>query len=356
VSDAAAAGLPPATTMRAAFLLSPGRMELREVPVPRPGPGEVLLRVEAALTCGTDLKTFQRGHARLPVPAPFGHELAGVVAAVGAGVTAFAPGDATANVPTAPCGACARCAAGRENLCADAVGRMVLGAYAEYVLLPAHIVSAHLFHRPEGLAARAAAALEPLACVVHGAARIDWARVRHCVMVGDGAIALLFARVALLRGAGSVLVLGHHDARLAVARAYGATAAAVGADGDSARAFVSAATGGHGADLVVECVGTPRTWRLASELAGAGGVALLFGGCAAGDEACFDAARVHYDEVDLVGAFHYTPRAVREALALLASGAVDAGALVTHTVPLHHLADALELVMSRTAIKVAVVP
>lgn len=337
--------------MLAAFLEEPGRFELREVPVPRPAAGEVLVRVEAALTCGTDVKLYQRGHARLPVPTPFGHECAGTVAAVGGDVSGFRQGDAVMYVPTAPCGSCRHCSAARENLCAQAVGRMVLGAFAGYVLLPSHVVRTHLFHRPAHLRAAEAAILEPLACVVHGASRIEWLGEPSTVILGDGPIALLFARLAVLKGA-NVLVLGRHGNRLDAARRYGASAVLAG-DDEQARAAVA----GHGgAAVVVECAGTPAAWRLASELADAGGTVMLFGGCAPGTEVGFDAARIHYEEVNHVGAFHYTPRAVRAAMSLLDSGDVDAAPLLTHALPLERLGDALELVMRREAIKVELQP
>jgi L-iditol 2-dehydrogenase len=354
-ADVTVPGLSLPATMRAGFLDGPGSLTLRDVAVPRPGAGEVLVRVEAALTCGTDIKLYQRGHARLPTPTAFGHEFSGRIAALGAGVTAFDIGDAIACVPTAPCGNCPHCERGRENLCADAIGRMVLGAFAQYILLPQHIVERHLFPRPAALTAPAAAVLEPLACVVHGASRVEWSGVRHTVIVGDGPIALLFARVAVLRGVPAVLVLGRHETRLRMAAEFGARTAAAHTD-DDARQHVASFTTSGGADLVIECVGTPAAWRLASELAGTGGTVLLFGGCAAGSEATFDAYHMHYDEVDHVGAFHYTPRAVHEALWLLTSGAVPAASLITHTLPLDRLHDALELAMTRTAIKVAVVP
>jgi L-iditol 2-dehydrogenase len=346
-------GLP--ATMLAAFLPRPGELVLRETGVPRPSPGEVLVQVEAALTCGTDLKMYRRGHAHLPTPTPFGHELAGRVAAVGAGVTRFTTGDAIACVPTAPCGSCRLCSAGRENLCAAATGRMVFGAFAEYVLLPGHIVARHLFPRPPALDAAAAAALEPLACVVHGASRVEWSSVRHAVIVGDGAIALLFARVAVLRGVPRVLVVGRHASRLRVADGFGAQGMLARTDAE-AQARVREYTGDAGADLVIECVGTPEAWRLSSDLTGAAGTVLLFGGCAPDAQATFDAYHMHYDEVTHTAAFHYTPRAVSAALRLLADGDVDAAPLITHRLPLTRLHEALELAMDRTAIKVAVLP
>ena len=121
---------------RQAVLLEPGRLELRPFDPPHPGPGAVLLKVACALSCGTDLKTFRRGHPMWRLPTPFGHEFAGVVVEVGEGVEAFRPGDAVMAAPTAPCGACFYCKRGQENLCAQAMDRMVMGAYADYLLIP----------------------------------------------------------------------------------------------------------------------------------------------------------------------------------------------------------------------------
>lgn len=341
--------------MRAAVLVRPGYVEMREVAVPAPGPGELLVRVDAALTCGTDLKTYQRGHPRIPLPTPMGHEFSGTVAAVGAGVERFREGDAIACVPTAPCGACRLCRRGRENLCPDAVGRMVFGAFAEYVLLPRHIVDRHVFPRPATLAAHEAAALEPLACVVHGADRVALEHAGHVVFLGDGPITLLFLQVARLRGAERVIVVGRHEARLAVARELGAeTILDLGAA--VLREAILERTGGVGADVVVECVGRPEVWEAAPALAAPGGEVLLYGGCAAGTRASFDTLRLHYEEVDLKGAFHYRPASVREAYELLADGRVATGPLVTHRRPLGRLEEALGLVLRREAVKVALAP
>lgn len=363
--------------MRAAVLVRPGYVEMREVAVPAPGPGELLVRVDAALTCGTDLKTYRRGHPRIPLPTPMGHEFSGTVAAVGAGVERFREGDAIACVPTAPCGACRLCRRGRENLCPDAVGRMVFGAFAEYVLLPRHIVDRHVFPRPATLAAHEAAALEPLACVVHGAHRVALERAENVVFLGDGPITLLFLQVARLRGAERVIVVGRHEARLAVARELGAETildpgAAVREAGEGAsgsrdgvvreagaavlREAILERIGGVGADVVVECVGRPEVWEAAPALAAPGGEVLLYGGCAAGTRASFDTLRLHYEEVDLKGAFHYRPASVREAYELLADGRVATGPLVTHRRPLGRLEEALGLVLRREAVKVALAP
>lgn len=342
--------------MRAAILLEPGRIELDEVPVPEPGAGEVVVRVEAALTCGTDLKTFRRGHPHIPLPAPLGHEFSGTITAVGAGVDRFRAGDAVAAVPTAPCGTCRLCRRGRDSLCADAVGRILLGAFADYIRVPAHIVETNLFHRPSVMAPQVAAALEPLSCVVHGASRVPISDAETIVFLGDGPIALLFLQLARLQApAARAMVVGRHTARLHVARALGAEST-VHRDQLPVEDTVRDWTGGAGADLVIECVGTPDAWQEAQRLCAVAGIALLFGGCRPGTVACFDTFRTHYQEIDLRAAFHYGRRAVREAWELLKDGQIRVTPLITHERALSDLADAFELALARTAIKVAVHP
>lgn len=417
--------------MLVAELVRPGVVELQEAPVPTPGPGELVVRVETALTCGTDVKTYQRGHPKIPLPTRMGHEFAGIVASVGVGATAvragdpvdtkgaagggaggrtFREGDAIVCVPSAPCGACRLCRRGHESLCPHAVGRMVFGAFAEYVLLPAHIVECNVFHRPATMAAEVAAALEPLACVVHGADRVALGRAERVVLLGDGPIALLFVQLARLAGAGRVLLVGKHRVRLDAARSLGAevavhpasregmlvpaaarsavtprlrskgdrpevrgaqegdraAGAAVPDGGAFARPERAPSSGlrdvvfewsdGIGADVVIECVGRPEAWEEAASLAAPGGEVLLYGGCAAGTGATFETYQIHYQEVDLKGAFHYGRPDVRKAYELLVSGTVRVEPLITHRRPLTRLTEALELVLSREAIKVAVEP
>lgn len=341
--------------MIAVELVRPGEIAVREVPVPTPGPGELLLRVESALTCGTDLKTFRRGHPRISLPAPMGHEASGVVAAVGAGVNGFREGDAIACVPTVPCGTCRLCRRGRDSLCTHAVGRMNFGAFADYMLLPAHVVAGGAFPRPAGMSADEAAALEPLACVVHGAHRLALARAEHVVILGDGPIALLFLQVARLRGARHIFLAGHHSERLAVARELGASFV-FDSNGAALRAAIADFTNGTFADVVVECAGTADAWSTAPTLAGTAGEVMLFAGRPSGELAAFDTYRIHYEEIDIKGAFHYGPRDVREALDLLTRHEVQIAPLVTHRRPLTRFDEALQLALERRALKVAVEP
>lgn len=338
--------------MMRAELVHPGAIELREVAVPAPAPGQLLVRVEVALTCGTDVKTFKRGHPKIPLPAPFGHEFAGTVAAMGRGVEGFREGDPVACVPTAPCGTCRLCERGRENLCEHAVGNIVLGAFGEYVLLPDGIVRQNLFHRPAGMSAESAAILEPLACVVHGAERIGLEDAHTVLILGDGAIALLFVQMARLGGARRVVVAGRHSNRLGVAAACGAeTTSAEGSELREALAVMRLEP-----DVVIECVGLPALWESAQTLAATGGRVLLYGGCPEGARASFDTYRIHYEEIDLIGAFHYGRDDVRTAFHLLATETVQVDPLITHRLRLTELEEAMHLVLTREAIKVAVSP
>lgn len=327
---------------------------MHELPEPQPAAGEVVVRIEAALTCGTDIKTFQRGHPKIPLPAPMGHEFAGVIAAVGEGVERFQEGDRIACTPTAPCGVCRLCERGHDSLCEQAVGRIVLGAFGDYITVPAHIVQSNMFERPATLSAERAAVLEPLSCVVHGADRVMLGRAERVIIVGDGPIALLFGQVAILRGAEVVMLFGKHDIRLRAAEAVGLEAIDVG-DSDIKDAAMDL-TDGVGADVVVECVGRPELWERAFECVATGGELLAFGGCAAGTHASFDTYRLHYQEVDVKGAFHYGRADVRRAYDLLLDEDVNADVLITHHESLDNLTNAIDLVLKRSAIKVAVMP
>jgi L-iditol 2-dehydrogenase len=347
------------SAMRQALLHAPGRLELRDVPDPMPAPGELVVAVEVALTCGTDLKTYRRGHPKLPLPTLLGHEYTGIVAAVGEGVTRFRVGDAVVAAPSAPCGACGPCATGLENLCDRIDGTtMAWGAFAERIRVPAHVARKNVFLRPPGLALREAALLEPLACVVNGVERLDLTRAEQVVVLGIGPIGLLFVALLKRRGVPRVLAVGRHATRLEAARAMGADEV-IDLGGDATPDAVSRAVRAHargGACAAVECVGRPDAWLGAIASVRKGGEVLLYGGCAAGTTVPVDAHRLHYDALTLKGAFHFTPSDVRVSLDLLVRRALPVSRLVTGDVPLERVQDALEAVGRGEALKLAIIP
>ncbi len=343
--------------MQAVVLHGREDARLEQVPVPEVGPGEVRVRIQVALTCGTDLKVYRRGyHARMIIPpAVFGHELAGIVDAVGADVSDFTPGDRVVAANSAPCGGCYFCGIDREELCEDLL--FLNGAYAEYVTVPERIVRRNLLPLPDALPFEAAALTEPLACAVHGVEETGVRAGETVAVLGAGPLGLLLIRCAVLRGA-RVLVLGRRRARLDAALAMGAEAVFdTGGIVTDPQAWVAARTEGRGADRVIEAVGQPETWATAIGLARKGGVVNLFGGCAAGTELRLDTARIHYDALTLLGTFHHTPATVREALRLLSSGAVPPEVLVQEHAPLAELPERLaELAKGGGPLKLAVHP
>lgn len=334
---------------------APGEIHLEERPTARPGDGELLVRISVALTCGTDLKLVQRGHPKIPFPAPLGHEWAGRVAAVGPGVRGFAEGARVVALPTAPCGDCAYCTRRLENLCVHLFEVTAFGAFADTLLLPRHIVARNTFEIPETVPDEVAAFLEPLACVVHGASLVQLGGDRTVVLLGDGPIALLFLQVARLAGADRIVLVGRHESRLTAARALGAEHV-LDASREPPDAIVRDWTDGLGGDTVVECVGRPEAWAQAVSLARRGGEVLFFGGCERGTELRVRTERVHYDELTLRGGFHYTPASARRAFEWIEARALHLDPLLSGSVGLEDLPTAFERVRKREVVKVAVRP
>lgn len=343
--------------MRAFHVIAPGQLELREAADPVPGPGEIVLGIRAALTCGTDLKLFRRGHPKMPFPTRMGHEFAGVVVAAGPGAR-FREGDEVMSVHTAPCLSCALCQRGSENLCDEAMRSMTLGGFADRLLLPRPVVELNAFPRPPDLPWENAAFLEPLSCVVQGMEKIALQPGESCVIIGAGPIALMQLLLAKARKAAPVIVVGRREARLRAARELGADAVIdeQAQDGNALREIVAGLTDGLGADVVIESAATPEAWELATSLARKGGRVLWFGGCKPGTTVTLDTHRVHYDEITCAGVFHFAPRSVREAQRLLASGEADVSPLVSGRLGLEELPRALDLVGRGEGIKYALLP
>ena len=341
--------------MQAHVLIRPGLIELREVPRPTPDADSVVVRVKAALTCGTDLKAFVRGHPKFPMPTPFGHEFAGDVVDVGSRVRGVREGDEIMAAPTAPCGRCYYCTREQENLCSQVMETMVHGAYAEYLKLPAHIIETNLYLKPRRLPYSEAALLEPLACVLHALSSVRLRPDDTVVLVGAGAFALLHLLVLRARGLEQIVVVTRGLQRAAHARRLGASHVLTGG-AEHAREAVLALTGGRGADVVVECTGQLPVWEIAPSLARRGGQVILFGGCPSGSVARFDTGRLHYEQVAIPSPFHFTPRDVRQAYELLGSREFEGRALVSGEYPLEGLGDALARLQRGEGAKFAILP
>ncbi len=338
--------------MEQIILAAPGKIELRDVPVPEPGEGEVLVRVSSALTCGTDMKAYIRGHSLIPMPGPFGHEYSGVIAKAGKGVGVFKEGDSIMGVHSAPCQTCQYCKKGLENLCEKIMGQKVLGAFAEYILLPAPIVSQNLFHKPQNISFDEAALLEPFSCVIHPYSRLRLNEIDTAVVIGAGPIGLMHLAYMKTKGI-KVIVSDYFDDRLAIAEKMGADRTVIP---HNIAETIAEETDNTGADLIVECTGQIKAWENSLNFVRRGGTIVFFGGCPAGTLASHDTYRIHYDELTLLGSFHYTPQDVKDAYHILAYKLVDLSLLVTGKFLLKEIEKAFSLLKEGKGIKYALKP
>jgi L-iditol 2-dehydrogenase len=280
--------------VRALIFHGPGDLRVEEVPDPEPGPGDVLVRVEVALTDGTDLKAFRRGHPVLlgDPPSPFGHEFCGIDVATGRRVVA----------------------ANSDGDLGDL--RLLNGAYAELLVVPGRIARVNLLPVPDGVAPEVAALVEPLACCLHGVDRAEIRGGETVAVLGAGPIGLMLCACLADAGARPVVVGGRPERRALVAE------------------FGGRAGSGEDADVAIEAAGAGEAWQDAVRLVRRGGTVVLFGGLPRGEDVPFDSYRLHYEELTVRGAFHHTPQTVRAALAFLASGAYPWRRLLTHEVGL----------------------
>jgi L-iditol 2-dehydrogenase len=342
-------------TMRGVFFLGPGQLELREVPIPTPGSGEVIIKVESATTCGTDLKAYRRGHKLFKPPMPFGHEYAGYISAVGSGVTRFKEGDAVTGTNAAPCNECFYCKRGRPQLCLHLEERFNFGSYAEYHRIPNYIVAQNLFHKPDHLPFTEASFVEPLGCAVLCAINADVRLGDSVAIIGVGAQGLMQIQLVKALGAAQVIAIGRSPGRLERAKQVGADIVFSSQDADPI-ARVKELTGGFGADVVIEAAGNPDTWSQAILMARNGGTVMQFSGLPGGTQVSFDATKLHYGEITMKGIFHMTPRAAEMAMQMLSTGQVTVKPILDGTIPLSQVEDGLQRMQRSEVIKLAVVP
>ncbi len=304
--------------MRAAVLHGKENIRVETVTPPSLKPGEARIQIEAALTCGTDLKVFKRGyHARMLIPPTlFGHEFAGVISELAPGVTGWRVGERVAVANSAPCGQCFYCRNRQENLCDDLL--FLNGAYAKSIVVPARLVQKNLLRLKPETDFCDAALVEPLACVVQGIEDSRLCPGQRVLVIGAGPIGLMF--VALARHLGCrVTVAGRGKKRLEIAQRLGAELVL---NVSEQSGLVAAIPPGSAFDVVIEAVGKPETWEAAVRLVRKGGTVNFFGGCPSGTTVSLDTALIHYSNLTLLASFHHTPRTVRRALQFIEAGVV----------------------------------
>ena len=339
--------------MKAIRYYAPNDIRYEEIKIPELQEGEILVKVEAALTCGTDVKTFRRGHPVLikKTPSGFGHEFSGIVSKIGENVEKFNIGDRVVCANSAPCGECFYCKREEYELCENL--DLLNGAYAEYIVVPQRIVEKNTLIIPDNLSFAQAAFSEPLSNVVHGIAKTPIKKGDVVGVMGIGPIGLMFAKLAKLKGA-KVIAMGRNPLKLKLAKEFAQADIVIDITKhqDPTQLIMSYTNEGRGLDVAIECVGLPSMWEKMFSLVRKGGYVHFFGGCASGSSVSLDTKRLHYDEVKIISSFHHTPKYFKEALDIISKGEMDIEKLITKKMDMKYAKKAIEMHRDGEVIKI----
>ena len=338
--------------MRAAVYHGPGDLVVEQILKPEAMPGGALLEVSYCGLCGTDIKTYRRGHHMFTPPCVLGHEVVGRIVEMEdphASVS-VKEGDFVAVAPYVPCFVCPLCARGRHELCGHK--DWIDGGFAEYVAVPAGVLAKGTFRVPDGLDLRVAALAEPLACCLNAVTDSGVHMGDTVLVIGAGPMGMMMLESCKAAGATRLLVSEPDELRRSQAQRRGAQTVDPGQT--SAAAWANDLTGGAGADVVFVCVGAAEAVGEAMAAAGPGGTVNVFGGLSGGTTISVDAKRVHYDEVTLTGSFGFAPEHFRTALAMLASGRLNVEGIITHEFGLDDAASAFETAAAGKCLKAVI--
>lgn len=346
--------------MKVAKFYAPGDIRLEDIEEPRVAAGEVKIRVRNCSTCGTDVKIFRSGHPNMSPPQVMGHEIAGEIAEIGDGVVGWNIGDRVQVIAAIPDGTCEYCVGGTPAICPNqlSMGYQFAGGFAEFMIVPREVLDVDGLNRiPDGLGFAEASLAEPLACVLNGQELARVGTGDTVVVVGSGPIGCLHVRLARSRGAAMIILVDINGERLAEAAALvKPDLTIVSSEVDPVDA-VLVATDGRGADVVITAAASGAAQEQGLRMLARRGRLSLFGGLAKDHPTItVDANLVHYRELTIVGVNGSSPAHNKQALALIASGAVPVADLITHSLPLERLLDAIDIVARGEAIKVTIEP
>lgn len=332
--------------MRSIQIVRAGEFKLVELPAPKPGRGELVIKVGATGICGTDLHILAGEFPLAPFPLVPGHETAGTIVEIGEGVAGFSIGDRVAVDPSLFCGTCEYCKKKRGNLCSNwgAIGDTVDGAFAEFVKLPA----ANAYLMPDSMSFASGALVEPVSCAVHALDRLNHEPGEPVLIYGAGTMGLILAQLLRHEGAGEVSIVDSNEARLKQAGTFGFTSVATRL-GDlpnrEARGF----------DRVIDATGVTSVVQEALEAVGKGGTLMVFGVTPAGEKAIFEPFRIYNEEITIIGSMAVLASYGR-AVDLVANGAVDTNKMVTSSYGLDNFEEALDGVRRGVGLKTQIVP
>lgn len=338
--------------MKAAVYYKPMDIRWEEVDTPVCGNGELLIRIKASGICGTDVKTYRRGHHMFKPPVILGHEFAGEIAEVGSEIQGYSKGDRVIVAPYVPCGKCPMCRIGQFELCADK--QKIEGAFAEYVKVSKEIVEKGMFKIPDNLSYTEASLVEPLACCLNAANDCNYHPGDTVVIVGAGPMGLINLAVAKALGAAKLITIEMNDDRRKLAESMGAIG--INPHSDDVTEKVMEICGGRGADVLIIAVGLVEVAEQYMKLIGKGGTINLFGGFPSNSKLTIDPNMLHYDQVKLTGSFGFTPYYIESALNMISEGRIDINGIITHKMSMDKVKEAIDLILNQQALKVILYP
>ncbi|MHA1229614.1 MAG: zinc-binding dehydrogenase [Candidatus Helarchaeota archaeon] len=345
--------------MRAAVFYGPENVILEDYEVPKISDDEILVRIKAATTCGTDRKLYLRKTKKYPSyftpPSIFGHEVAGEIYEIGKNVKGYEVGQRVYIHDSAPCLRCFYCKIGRHSLCDNITWNW--GTWAEYLRVPKEIIQCgNLVPIPNNLDFAEAALTEPLSCVLMGVERSNIGLGDTVVINGAGPIGLFWTNLVRNKGA-KIIQIDLDNERLKIAKKLGADITLNPKDEeDIIKAVKSHTDNNRGADIAVEAIGYPETWELTIQMARKGGLVNLFGGPPPTSNITINTSLIHYNELTIIGVFHTTPRYVQSSINLLANKKIDTDVFITDKLKLDELDKILENLVKRKGIKTAIIP
>lgn len=340
--------------MRAAVVLSPGKVVVEDVERPVLGERDVLVRVEACGICASDIKYFDglKSYRETPFgrasPGFTGHEWVGTVVSRGHAVKTIQEGDRVVPYIITSCGFCKYCKEGRENLCAEK--RYIHGGFAEYIKVPEE----NLIKVPGNIGIEDACLAEPTACCLHAAEQLGLKRNDNVVIIGDGPMGLL--NLLVVRTVSTrIFVVGHHRRRLEFAERLGAELAINSREKDP-HEIILKATDGYGADVIIVAINNRDAMSSALRFVCKGGRINIFAGAHPDYGINISPNLIHYWEITITGSADALRKNYEDAIQLMASGAIKPSAIISHVFPLEKIDEAIKAVKNREAVKAIVKP
>lgn len=339
--------------MKAAIYYGPMDVRIEDVAIPQITDEDVLIRTRVSLTCGTDVKTYKRGHPSFKQGDFFGHEVAGDIIQVGKNVHFFKEGMRVVTHNTAPCGTCFYCKRGRpDGLCENKV--RIIGGHSEYVLVPGRIVKQNMYVIPDDIPYKAAALLEPLACAIYGVSSTPTQMGDVVAVIGAGPLGLMISALLKIKGC-MVIQCDYSQPRLEIAKKMQVDIVVDLNDvEDQVQAIKKYAYDGRGADAVIDATGVPEVWEKEVLMVHPAGFVNFFGGCKPGSKVTIDTGKLHYDGITVFGVYHTTPKHVEMAYKLICNKQIRWDLLITRELPFSSLFEALELHATQTGVKNAI--